>query len=86
MICDMFEYLPLTYMLVQVSDTEYLDALNSELRKRGRKLLQKFKDRSIFITRSFDKGDELKGKILDDFELQSDDKVFDVDDLSKYLH
>ena len=83
MICDMFEYLPLTYVLVQVSDTEYLDALNSELRKRGRKLLQKFKERSIFITRSFDKGDELKDMILDDFEMQSDDKVFDVDDLSK---
>ena len=85
MICDMFEYLPLTYMLVQVSDAQYLDALNSELRKRGKKLLQKFKERSIFITRSAEKGDELKDKILDDFDLQSDNKIFDVDDRGKLL-
>ena len=85
MICDMFEYLPLTYMLVQVSDTLYLDALLSELRKRGKKLLQKFKERSIFITRSAEKGDELKDKILDDFDLQSDNKIFDVDDRGKLL-
>ena len=67
-----------------MSDKYYLDALNDELGKPGREeLRQKFKERSIFITRSADNGDELKDKILDDFELQSDDKVFDVDDLSK---
>ena len=82
LICLLFEQLPFAYFLVQVSNEGYIKRLKKELQNKP-KLREKFVKRAVFIVRNAELGEAIKDCILDEFDLDDDERIFDITDLRK---
>ena len=82
LICLLFEELPFAYFLVQVSNEGYIKRLKKALQSKP-KLREKFVKRAVFIVRNAELGEAIKDCILDEFELDDEDRIFNITDLRK---
>lgn len=83
LICDFMEKMPLAYLMIQLSDIDYVKRLKRAMKKRG--LIEKFEDKFIALTRNKDQCEDIRDYVNNTFNTDEEDRVFDISDLSKFL-
>ena len=77
--------MPLAYLLVQVSDTAYLSRLGKALSLRPG-LIEKVKSRVVAVLRDKDNAEEMQDEVLNIFDIDEEQRIVDISDLSKLIN
>ena len=83
LICDFMEKMPLAYLMIQLSDIDYVKRLKRAMKKRTG-LIEKFEDKFIALSRCKEQLGEIRDYVNNTFNTDEEDRVFDISDLSKY--
>ena len=77
--------MPIAYLLVQVSDTAYLSRLGKALSYRPG-LIEKVKSRVVAVLRDKDNAEEMQDEALNIFDIDEEQRIVDISDLSKLIN
>ena len=83
LICDFMEKMPLAYLMIQLSDIDYVKRLKRAMKKRHG-LIGKFENKFIALCRCEDQCEEIRDYVLNTFNTEEEDRVFNFLDLSKF--
>lgn len=56
------------------------------MKKRSPELVEKFATRLVAITRNADTAEDIRDSVLNTFDMDEDDGIFEIADICKYPH